>query len=269
LDRRAKDYRKLKQYQKAIDDYTAAINWSGQYVPSMAYADRGDTYIEMEKPAEAIQEYDKAIKINIENNKDNNQSKSDTLASEYFLKKAGAYADLEKYDLAIESFNKALDAIDELPPYKGEIYQKMGMLYRSLGISQEAIKAYSLAIKYLSLAGDNSFFAYLDLGNAYSDIGDNKEALRVFTNIIELNPNFIIYVRRGNEYRETKDYDRAIIDFNKAIALKPTDGFAYYYRALAYIALEKHKQGIEDLRIAARLGHKEAKDLLKENNLAW
>jgi tetratricopeptide (TPR) repeat protein len=274
LDRRAKNYRKLKQYQKAIDDYTEAISWIPAGPPSMVFADRGDAYMELEKPAEAIKDYDLAIESNRKQNKElsksDSMSKMDTLSSEYLAKKAGAYATLEKYDLAFESYNKALNAVDDYPPFKGKIYQEMGMLYRSLGINQEAIKACSLAVKYLPLAGEDPFLAYLELGNAYSDIGDHKEALRVFTEMIKLYPNVIVsYLRRGYKYYETKDYNRAVIDFNKAIDLKPTNQYAYYYRALARIGLEQHKQGIEDLRIAARLGHKEAQEKLKENNLDW
>jgi tetratricopeptide (TPR) repeat protein len=274
LDRRAKDYRKLKQYQKAIDDYTAAINWSGSYIPSTIYADRGDTYMEMEKPAEAIKDYDKAIEASRKHEKElsksDNMSKMDALSSEYLVKKARAYATLEKFDLAIESCNKALDAVDELPPFKGKIYQEMGMLYRSLGISKEAIKALSLAVKYLPLAGEQTFFAYFELGNAHSDIGEHREAIRVFTEMIKFYPKEnMSYVRRGSEYYKIEDYNRAIIDYSKAIELKPTNQNAYYYRALARIRLEQHTRGIEDLRIAARLGHKEAQDMLKENNLDW
>ena len=274
MDNRAKNYRKIKQYQKAIDDYTEAISWMPAGPPSMTFADRGDAFMELEKPAEAIKDYDKAIqsnrKQNKELNKNDSNSKTDTLSSEYLVKKAEAYASLEKYDKATENYNNAMDAIDDLPPYKGAIYEKLGMLYRSLGINQEAIKALSLAIKYLPLAGENPIVAYLELGNAYSDIGDNKEALRVCSEIIKLYPNADLgYLRRGYKYYETDDYNRAIIDFNKAIDLKPTNQFAYYYRALTRIRLEQHKQATEDLRIAARLGHKEAQDLLKENHLDW
>lgn len=274
LIHRASDYRKLKQYQKAIDDYTQAIKWLPTGPPSITFADRGDTYMEMGSPTEAIKDYDFAIESNRKQNKELNKNdsmrKMDTLSSEYLVKKAEAYATLEKYDLAIEGYKMALDAIDDLPPSKGEIYQKIGMLYGSIGINQEAIKAYALAVKYLPLAGEQPFFAFFGLGNAYSDIGDHKEAIRVFAEMIKFYPKEnMIYVRRGSEYYDIKDYNRAIIDYNKAITLKPTNQNAYYYRALAYIGLKKQKQAIEDFRIAARLGHKEAQETLKNNNLDW
>jgi tetratricopeptide (TPR) repeat protein len=240
LDRRAKDYRKLKQYPKAIDDYNAAIIWVGKDFSYMVYANIGDTYIEMEKPAEAIKEYDKAIEGWLKSymSEGDRKNKTDILSSEYFLKKSGAYANLKEYDLAIESYNKAIDAVDDFPAFKGKIYQGMGMLYRSLGINQEAIKVLSLAVKYLPLAGENPFVSYLELESAYSDIGDNKESLRVCSEMIKFYPNAdLVYLRRGYRYYETKDYNRAIIDYNKAIELKPTNGFAYYFRALTYIRL--------------------------------
>jgi tetratricopeptide (TPR) repeat protein len=272
LDRRAKDHRKLKQYPKAIDDYNTAISWVGKDFTYMVYANLGDTYIEMEKPAEAIKEYDKAIEVWLKSymSEGDRKNKTDILSSEYFLKKAGAYANLKEYDLAIESYNNAIDAVDDFPAFKGKIYQEMGMLYRSLGINQEAIKVLSLAVKYLPLAGENPIVSYLELESAYSDIGDNKDSLRVCSEMIMFYPNAdLVYLRRGYRYYETKDYNRAIIDYNKAIELKPTNGFAHYFRALTYIRLDQHKKAIEDLRIAARLGHKEAQNMLKDNNLDW
>jgi tetratricopeptide (TPR) repeat protein len=272
LDRRAKDYRKLKQYAKAIDDYNAAISWVGKDFSYMVYANLGDTYIEMGKPAEAIKEYDKAIESWLKSHmsEGDRKNKTDISSSEYFLKKAGAYADLKNYDLAIENYNRALDAVDNLPPFKGKIYQEMGKLYRSLGINQEAIKAFTLATQYLPLAGEDPLMACYDLGSIYSEMGNHNEAIRVLTEMIKLYPTFpMTYIIRGGEYGFINEFDKAIDDYSKAIALKPTYEAAYYGRGYYLIKIGKYKQGVDDIKIAARLGYKEAQDMLTKNNVEW
>lgn len=270
LEKRGTAYRKIGNHQHAIADYLAAIDCLTTDPPSMIYED-GDTYVELKQPEDALKAYGKAIETNARNNnKDTKWEKSDTLASEYFAKVAEVYAGLQKFDLAVDSYNKALNAVDNLPPYKGKLYQDMGILYRSLGINQEAIKMLSLAVRYLPLVGEDPVFAYSELGNAYSDTGDHTEALRVFTEITKLYPNWMGgYARRGSEYYNLKDYDKAIIDFGKAIDLMPTNQFLYYYRGIALMNSGKFKQGLDDMKIAGRLGNQEAQTLLKQQGIDW
>jgi tetratricopeptide (TPR) repeat protein len=270
LENRAAAYRKSGNPQQAVIDYMTAIELAQAYPLPMNYAELGDTYLELKKPEDALKAYDHAIEVNAKKDYGPGQEKSDTLVSEYFVKKAKVYTDLKKFDLAIESYRKALYAVDDLPPYKGELYKNMGMIYRNLGINQEAIKAFTLAVKYLPLAGEDPLMVYFDIGSIYSEMGNHNEAIRVATEMISLQPTFYgTYVMRGEEYGLINEYHKAIDDFSKAIDLQPTNQSAYYDRGYSLIKIGKYKQGLDDVKIAARLGHKQAQELLAKQGVDW
>ena len=55
-------YEKLKNYNKAIEDYTNVIELVPECI--LAYKKRGECNINLKKYKEAIEDYDKAIELN-------------------------------------------------------------------------------------------------------------------------------------------------------------------------------------------------------------
>ena len=271
LEKRANACRKVGEFAKAIEDYRQAIEWMKEFHPSTIYEEIGDTYMDLEKPEEAIAEYDKAISRN--SNSDLNKDrldKTDALASEYYVRKAQAYGKLDKVAKAIESYKQALAAIDDLPPLKEGIYRDMGMLYQGMGIKQEALKCYRDAVESAELRGAATFFTYTLLAPMELDYGNKKEAFEAFNKLIRFYPKSTgAYVARGSANLSLGNYREAIADFNISVEIAPTNSYAYFNRALAYIRLDQNDKGTDDLRISARLGNKDAQKTLKENNLEW
>ncbi len=272
LTKRGDARRQVGDFSKAIEDYRLAIEWSKEFHPSMIYEEIGDTYMDLEKPEEALIEYDKAILIN--NQADyhkNKRDKLDVIASGYYVKKANAYMMLDKIDNAIDSYKLALDAIDDAKPqFKCEIYRDMGLLYQRLGIDQEAVKYFREAVKSGELNGSADFFSYSLLAQMELKMGNEEEAFRVFNKMVRFYPKVIgSYNARGGAHLSLGNYKEAITDFNKVVDIAPTNSYAYYNRAIAYIKLGQNEQGINDLRISARLGSQDAQRTLKENNLNW
>src|SRR5579871_3332391 len=52
---------RLKQLDAAIADFTKAVSLSADYAP--AYNNRGNVYLEMDRPSEAYKDFDKAITL--------------------------------------------------------------------------------------------------------------------------------------------------------------------------------------------------------------
>ncbi len=195
--------------------------------------------------------------------------KGDVLSYEFYLKRADAYSTLEDYKSAVNDYHSAIEAVEEFPLYEGEGYFKLGIFYSVVtGINKEAVKAFTQAIKFKLMAGDNPWSCYLLRGNANFDIGNTTDALSDFTSAIAINPK-LVTTRRGVAFFNLKQYEQAIKDFDKAVELEPTDSTAYYYRGMALINIDKYEQGLYDMKIAARLGEKEAQVKLKGANIDW
>ena len=271
LSKRADLRRKLEDYTGAIADYKLAAEYGGKHFHSLIYKEIGDICMDMNKPEEALAEYDKTLQLHI-NSEPNRDPKFDLQASELFTKKANAYAHLEKADKAIENYKLALSAIENIKAqYKEELYRTLGIYYSSLGIKSEAVKTYREAVRNVEEEGGKAdYFTYSILASAEIENDNSQAALQVYSKLLRLYPKAPgTYVARGIANINLGNYRSAIADFNKAIDATPTNAYAYFQRAVAYIKSGNDSKGIEDLQVAARLGYKDAQNTLKENNLTW
>ena len=96
-------------------------------------------------------------------------------------------------------------------------------------------------------------------GNAKSDSGEYKEAIKDYNKAIELNPkSAIAYNNRGNAKSDSGEYEDAIKDYDKAIELDPQLAEAYYNRGLSKDYLEEYEDAIKDYDKAIELNPKSA-----------
>jgi Flp pilus assembly protein TadD len=97
-----------------------------------------------------------------------------------------------------------------------------------------------------------------------------QQAIKDYNKAIKLNPQYAtVYINRGIAYAKLGNTKQGIKDFNKTIELNPQNSLAYYNKGIAYAHLGNIKQAIENYKIAARLEHKGAQDLLKSNGIEW
>jgi len=267
---RADARRKIKDYSKAVEDYRSAIEWGGKFFPHMIFGDVGDTFIQMERYEEAIAEYNKAISKNNIQHPEYETKKWDALGSEYYVKIAQAYSVLNKPEKALENYKLALNAIDDLPPLKEDVYVAMAKYYHFLGIKNEELKCFREAVASAEFNGVAQFENYSLLAWAEFEAGNPEDAMQILNGMVKLFPNEAeAYSERGQGYIEIKDYPRAVADFNKALSIVPTHSGVYFFRADAYFNLGQNDKGIKDLQVSARLGHPVAQKRLKENSLEW
>ena len=158
-----------------------------------------------------------------------------------------AYAELGRYEQAIQDFNKAIQLN---PNYDATAYANRGLAYHDLGQNERAIQDLNKAISI----NPNDGAAYNGRGLAYSGLEQYERAIQDYNKAIQLNPNDdMAYNNRGGAYRHLKQYDRAIQDYSKSIELDPNDYGAYYNRGWIYGSIGQYSKGILDATKAIQL----------------
>jgi Tfp pilus assembly protein PilF len=174
-----------------------------------------------------------------------------------------AYEHLGNYRQAIEDYDKSIEIN---PNFHVRAYYNRGVAYTMLGNYPQAIEDYNKAIESYPKYEE----AYFNRGCAYAILGNNKQAIGDYDKAIEINPKKVDpYVNRGNAYARLGNYQQAIGDYDKAIEINPKYADAYFVRGGAYWQLGNKQLAIEGLKTAARLGHKNAQDLLKSQGMGW
>ena len=131
-----------------------------------------------------------------------------------------------------------------------ELEFERGNFLMGLKKTEEAIKAYSDIIEL----NPHYSAAYNNRGVVYANKGEYNRAVRDFNIALELNPNdSFAYNNRGNAYNNISEVDKAIKDFNTAIALKPDYSNAYNNRGNAYVKKHYFDEAIEDFNTAIQL----------------
>ena len=158
------------------------------------------------------------------------------------------YRDEGNYDLAIESFTKAL----ELNPDFAKAYTNRAVTYQCKGLFDRAIADHTQAIELKPDLAE----VYVNRGAAYGERGDYDRAIADHTKAIELNPNLPeAYNNRGVACYKKSDYSRAIEDYTQAIQLKPIFvDRVYYNRAKARLHLQEWEKAKLDLTVAVAMG---------------
>ncbi|MEW6615701.1 MAG: tetratricopeptide repeat protein [Thermodesulfobacteriota bacterium] len=158
-------FSRLKDYQKAIIDYTEAIELDTKDARAGAYYSRGDAYSELGNYNQAIADYTRAIKL-------------DPKFASAYAGRGFAYDKLGNYQQAIADYTIAI----ELSPKYAWAYFSRGLVYEKLGNYNQAIVQYSKAIELDPKLAGAYFFrgaSYHELGNYQAWISDVKTAARL------------------------------------------------------------------------------------------
>jgi len=169
-----------------------------------------------------------------------------------------SYWQIDNFKQALADCNTAI----ELNPNDAESFNNRGITFHSLGNRNQAIKDYNRAIEL----NPKHAWAHNNRGYSYAQLGNYKQAIVDYNNALVLDPNNSqFHLNRGHFFHvKLRNKTQAIKDYNRAIELNPERAEAYYLRGLCYTVMYKFKQGDADIKIAARLGMKEAQDFLKK-----
>jgi len=105
---------------------------------------------------------------------------------------------------------------------------------------------------------------WYEMGILCSVYGNDKNAIRYFGKVIELEPeNTKAYFHRGVSYGEIGQYEKSLSSINKAIEIDSGKGLFYYGRGRVYLLSGDNEKAIEDFIQAAIMGNLDAQNYLK------
>jgi tetratricopeptide (TPR) repeat protein len=201
-------YAGLKQWDKALADYSKAIELDPKY--AAAWKTRGWTYNELHQYDKAIADLNKAIEV-------------DPKYAAAWNNRGNAYFGLKQNDKAVADYTKAI----ELDPKDAVVWSNRGNTYRVLKQNDKAVADYTKAIEL----DPKNAMAWNNRGHAYNGIKQYDKAIADFSKAIELDLKLAWY-NRGATYAGLKQWDKAIADYSKAIELNPKNAYLWHVRAL-------------------------------------
>ena len=143
-----------------------------------------------------------------------------------------------------------------------------------LQLARENMSAGNLdaSIEYLNKAislDDKNSYAYVGLGNAYTQKNEPDKAVEYFNKAISLDDkNSYAYVGLGNAYTQKNEPDKAVEYFNKAISLDSKNPFAYFNLGLSYLSLNKREDALKMYNILKDLDGSLADKLKQQMQLS-
>jgi tetratricopeptide (TPR) repeat protein len=198
------------------------------------YHMRGFTYNGLGNYSQAIEDYNRAIKI-----------KPGYL--EAYNNRGIAYSGLGNYKQAIEDYDRAI----KIKPNYADAYYNKGVVYMRLGNNRQAIENYDRAIEIKP----DCLEAYYNRGVAHSGLGNYKQAIEDYSRAIEIKPDCLeAYYNRGVAHSGLGNYRQAIEDYSRAIEIKPDYLEAYYNKSLAYLNQGDNISGCRDAQKVCELG---------------
>ena len=173
-----------------------------------------------------------------------------TLA-EAFHQRGRAYADTNKYELAISDYSAAIRLNPALR--SGAVFSNRGQANEMLGDYDQAIVDYTEWIKLgRSLAW--WYVGYTQRAAAHYEKGNYDGAIADLTKVIGADPSTgSYYESRGDAYIAKRAYADAIRDYGEAIKRTPNMSYRIHRnRGLAHLSMGDYVQAISDFTEAAQ-----------------
>jgi len=203
----------------------------------------GVIYTKLGKHSQAINEFNKAIRLN--------PNYAEAHSSLGFT-----YAAMGRHNQAVNEFNIAIG----INPNNAKAHANLGISYAKLGRHAEAIKEFNIAIRL----NPNDAKAYSNLGIAYAKLGRHSQAIKEFNQAIRVNPNYAeAFFNLGTSHFKLGNHLKAIVAYKEAIRLKSEYTEAYFNLGALYFISSKRPEAIENLAIAVFLNSK-ISDLVPE-----
>ncbi|KAI0179168.1 mitochondrial outer membrane 72K protein [Hypoxylon sp. FL1284] len=242
---RAACYNALSQWDKVVEDTTAAINLDPTYIKPLNR--RANAYEHLSQFSESLLDYTASCII------DEFRTEPNTIAVERLLKKVAEQKAEEMIKtkdpkkLPSPTFvSNYIQSFRSKPRPKGldddvDLSESTGMGQLQIGLQamekkthegyEEAANAFEKALEYGGL-GNHEALVYNMRGTFRNLRGSHEQALQDMDKSIELDPSYTqSYVKRASMHLEMGDRDSAAADLEQALKQNDSDPDIYYHRA--------------------------------------
>jgi len=200
--------------------------------------------------------------------------------------KSDDFTELKNKGLAsyqMGNLDKAVDCLGQavkLRPNDPEAVYMRGMAYARMGNLFAAIQDFESMYSMATPSRLNKRDACYNLGKAYDELKKWDEAIQWYNRVTELDPDFVnvyanragVHLKLGQQVADLHEFELAIADLTTALTLNPSDGLAYFNRAIANIQIQNFDHVTEDLEKYLEFApanhpyRQEAKKMLAEAN---
>ncbi|MCL2049320.1 MAG: tetratricopeptide repeat protein [Defluviitaleaceae bacterium] len=130
----------------------------------------------------------------------------------YYTAEAESHIEAGKYDMAIEAYSKAI----VLDNNDCDLYYERGLLYAATEKYEKAIEDFNKCADVVPDTVPDSYEIYLRRGICYLSVGKEKEAMKDLIKSIDIFPNFHAYRNRGAIYYQNGNLGNSLNDFLEA-----------------------------------------------------
>jgi tetratricopeptide (TPR) repeat protein len=228
---------KEQSYVEAIENYQKALKINPKY--SKALHNLGNVYYRLGEAQDALKYYNLAIQYDLQN-------------AEPYISRGILLLDLQKIKEAENDAKTALKFKPDMP----DAHFLIGNIKNIQGKKQEACKYWKIAAaKGHALSAENTQ-KYCNLNNTAKntekkDNNENKKS------------NKIDYVKLGEEELEKREYRNALDFFEKALELDKKNAKAYFGIGGAKFAQGDEQGACEAWKKALELGYKKAQEMIR------
>ncbi|KAK5150994.1 TOM (translocase of outer membrane) complex component [Oleoguttula sp. CCFEE 6159] len=256
---RAACWNAMSNWDKVIEDTTAAINLDNEYVKALNR--RANAYEQSEMYSEALLDYTASCIIDGFRNEGSAQSVERLLKKVAEAKGKKILASKDKklpsptfVTNYLQSFRpkpapEGLGETAELEEESGKGQLKKGLMAmrkRTGDGYTEAAQAFDSALELGDL-GEHEAFAYNMRGTFKYLRGENNEALEDLTKSVELQPSLTqSFIKRASMHLELGNREAAAKDFESAMEQNKDDPDIFYHRAQLHFILSEFAEAAKD-----------------------
>ena len=209
-----------------------AVTPVGEFT-AVDYSNRGITYRALGRHAQALCEYDAAIRV-------------DPNLVLAYCNRGGTYYDLGRYEEALADFDAAI----RIAPDYVAAYTNRGLTHAAHGRRADALADYDSAVRL----DPRDARILSNRGQTHNAMGRYAEAIADYDAALQIDPNLAqAYCNRGMTYYHLGRFADALADLDTALRIDPTDAKYYNDRGAVYHALDRHAEAIADEHSAIRI----------------